>query len=147
MLCGKKIIWLKQLNQIVYLHVIIQYLFDMVLDCRGLGAKSAFQDLRSVRGELIWLHAPDVNMTRPIRFLHPRYNLYIAPRPKHIYLIGASEIESDDMSHITVRTTLELLTAAYSVHPGFAEAQIIKTVTQCRPTLSHHLPKIKFQMA
>ncbi len=120
------------------------YEFDMVFDCRGLGAHAVFTDLRALRGELIWLHAPDVQLQRPIRLLHPRYSLYIVPRPDNIYLIGASEIEADDSSSISVRTTLELLTAAYYVHAGFAEARIIKTVTHCRPTLSSHLPRIKF---
>lgn len=117
--------------------------FDVIFDCRGLGARSVFADLRAVRGELIWVHAPDVQLQHPIRFLHPRYSLYIVPRPNNIYLIGASEIEADDYSSISVRTALELLTAAYYVHAGFAEARIIKTVTHCRPTLSNHLPRIK----
>lgn len=116
---------------------------DYVIDCRGLGAKTLFKDLRPLRGELIWLHAPEVNLQRPVRLLHPRYSLYIVPRPDHIYLIGASEIEAEDYSEISVRTTLELLTAAYYIHPGFAEARIIKTVTQCRPTLGNHLPEIQ----
>jgi glycine oxidase len=118
--------------------------FDMVFDCRGLGARTVFRDLRAIRGELLCLHAPEVHVQRPIRFLHPRYSLYIIPRPANVYLLGASEIEAEDYSPISVRTTLELLTASYYVHPGFAEARIIKTLTHCRPTLSHHLPRIKF---
>jgi glycine oxidase len=117
---------------------------DVVFDCRGLGAKSIFSDLRGVRGELIWLHAPDVKIKRPIRLIHPRYSLYIVPRPNECYIIGATEIESSDTSAISVRSVLELLTAAYSVHPGFCEARIIKMITQCRPTLTNHLPKIKY---
>ncbi|MBS0289556.1 MAG: FAD-dependent oxidoreductase [Proteobacteria bacterium] len=118
--------------------------FDMVFDCRGLGAMSTFKNLRSVRGEIIWLHAPEIFITRTVRFLHPRYGLYIAPRLNQIYLIGASEIESDDLSPISVRSTLELLTAAYCVHRGFAEARIIKTQAHCRPTLKDNLPKIRY---
>lgn len=117
---------------------------DIIFDCRGLGAKSIFNNLHSVRGELIWLRAPEVNINRPIRFLHPRYSLYVVPRLNNVYLIGASEISSSDHSEISVRTTLELLTAAYYLHPGFAEASVLKTVTQCRPTLSHYLPQIKY---
>lgn len=120
------------------------YSFDLVLDCRGMGGKSSFNDLHGIRGELIWLHAPHVNINRPIRLMHPRYHLYIAPRPGHIYLLGASEIYAEDDSNISVRTSLELLTAAYSLHSGFAEARIIKTITHCRPTLPNHLPKIKY---
>ena len=117
--------------------------FDKVFDCRGLGATSVFNDLQAVRGELIWLHAPDVNIQRPIRFMHPRYSLYIAPRPDNIFIIGASEIYAEDYSEISVRSSLELLTAAYYLHPAFAEARILKTVTHCRPALSDHMPKIK----
>lgn len=120
------------------------YHFDWVFDCRGLGAKDVFTDLRGLRGELIWLHAPEVKLQRPVRLLHPRYTLYIAPRPDSTYLIGASELETEDLSGISVRTTLELLTAAYYVHRGFAEARVIKTVTHCRPTLVHHKPRIKY---
>ena len=120
------------------------HVFDCVFDCRGLGAREVFDDLRSLRGELLVLQASDVTLHRPIRFLHPRYSLYIVPRPDNVYLVGASEIEADDHSPISVRTTLELLTAAYYVHAGFAEARLIKTVTHCRPTLSNHLPRIQF---
>lgn len=121
-----------------------QYYFDVVFDCRGLGAQSVFPDLRALRGELIWVHAPEVKLQRPIRLLHPRYSLYLVPRPGNIYLIGASEIEAKDFSPISVRTTLELLTAVYYLHGGFGEARILKTVTHCRPTLANHLPRIQF---
>lgn len=118
--------------------------FDFVFDCRGLGAKSNFTNLRGIRGELIWLYAPDVCIQRPIRLLHPRYSLYLVPRLNNIYIIGASEIESEENSSISVRTTLELLSAAYYLHAGFIEARVIKTAVQCRPTLSDHLPKIRY---
>jgi len=116
--------------------------FDMVFDCRGLGANT-FDNLQAVRGELIWLHAPDVNLNRPVRLMHPRYHLYVAPRPDNIFIVGASEIYADDYSEISVKTTLELLTALYYLHPSFAEARILKTATHCRPALADHLPKIK----
>ena len=90
------------------------------------------------------MHAPEVSITRPIRFIHPRYSLYLVPRPNHHYLIGASEIHVEDYSAISVRSTLELLTAAYYLHPGFAEARIVKMVTQCRPSLANYLPRIKY---
>ncbi|MFA6700596.1 MAG: FAD-dependent oxidoreductase, partial [Thiomicrospira sp.] len=53
--------------------------FDWVFDCRGLGAKADIKDLRGVRGEVFWLDAPDVKLTRPVRLMHPRYRLYIVP--------------------------------------------------------------------
>lgn len=118
--------------------------FDMVFDCRGLGAKSTYPNLRGVRGELIKVQALDVNIHHPIRLLHPRYSLYLVPRPNNIYLIGASEIESENFGPITIKSALELLSALYYLHPNFAEAQIVETITQCRPALSDHLPQIKY---
>lgn len=121
------------------------YVFDCIFDCRGVGGGDQFNDLRPIRGELIYLHAPDVNLNRPIRLLHPRYRVYIVPRPHQIYLIGSSEIESEDTSPISVRTCLELLSAAYSIHRGFAEARVIETVTALRPALLDNLPRIDWQ--
>jgi glycine oxidase len=118
--------------------------FDWVFDCRGLGGKQYFADVRGIRGEAILLHAPEVKITRPVRILNPKYSLYIVPKKNNHYVLGASEIESEDMSNISVRTTLELLSSAYYVHPGFSEARIVKNNTQARPTLSDHLPKLKY---
>lgn len=118
------------------------YHFDQVFDCRGLGAKNAFENLRAVRGELIWVKADEVNITRPIRLMHPRYALYIVPRFDHHYIIGASSIETEDYSAISVHSTLELLSACYSIHPGFAEARMVYTATQCRPAFPNNVPKI-----
>lgn len=121
---------------------VLQSDFDLVIDCRGVGAKEQIKTLRGVRGELFILHAPEVKLTRPIRLMHPRYNLYIAPKPNAQYIIGATEIESDDSSPMTVRSALELLSAAYSVHPGFAEATILEQVSSTRPAYADNHPKI-----
>ncbi|KWT89379.1 MULTISPECIES: FAD-dependent oxidoreductase [unclassified Variovorax] len=116
---------------------------ERVIDCRGLGAQPQWSALRGVRGEVIRVHAPEVALTRPTRLVHPRYPLYIAPKPNHVFVIGATEIESEDMSPASVRSTLELLSAAYAVHSGFAEARIIEIATQCRPTLPDNLPAFR----
>ena len=89
------------------------------------------------------IHAPDVSLSRPTRLIHPRYPIYIAPKQDHLFVIGATEIESNDLSPPSVRSTLELLSAAYAVHPGFAEARILEIATQCRPTLPDNLPAIR----
>ncbi|MEY3663943.1 MAG: hypothetical protein RLZZ153_125 [Pseudomonadota bacterium] len=114
-----------------------------VVDCRGLGARQAWPELRGVRGEVIRLHAPQAQLVRPTRLIHPRYPLYIAPKPNSVFVIGATEIESEDLSPASVRSTLELLTAAYSVDSGFAEARILEISAQCRPTLPDNLPAIR----
>lgn len=116
---------------------------DWVLDCRGLGARAQWDGLRGVRGEVLRLHAPEVSLSRPTRLLHPRYPLYIAPKPDHVFVVGATEIEAEDFSPASVRSTLELLSAAYSVHSGFAEARILEIATQCRPALPDNLPAIR----
>jgi glycine oxidase len=116
--------------------------FELVLDCRGVGAKAQTPGLRGVRGELLWLHAPEVNLSRPVRLMHPRYQLYIAPRPEHLYVIGATELESESMAPVTVRSQLELLSALYSVHGGFAEASVLEARSHCRPAFADNLPQI-----
>ncbi len=116
---------------------------DWVFDCRGLGAREDWQQIRGVRGEVIRLHAPEVHITRPVRLVHPRYPLYIAPKQDQVYVIGATEIETDDISGASVRSTLELLSAAYSLHSGFAEARILEINTQLRPTLKNNMPAIR----
>ena len=116
---------------------------DWVFDCRGLGARNPWTALRGVRGEIVTLHAPEVTLSRPTRLIHPRYPIYIAPKENGIFRVGATEIESDDCSPISVRSTLELLSAAYSVDSGFAEARVLDLVTQCRPALPDNLPAIR----
>ena len=115
--------------------------FDYIIDCRGLGAKSD-KPLRGVRGEVARLYAPEVNLTRPVRLMHPRYPIYIAPKTNHEYVIGATEIESQDSGAATVRSTLELLSAAYTVHSGFAEARLLNIQTGLRPAFSDNRPEV-----
>jgi len=117
---------------------------DWLIDCRGLGAHPQWQRLRGVRGEVIRVHAPEVDLQRPLRLMHPRYPIYIAPKPNHLFVIGATEIESEDRSAASVRSTLELLSAAYSVHSGFAEARVLELSTQLRPTLPDNLPAVRW---
>lgn len=126
----------------------------VVLDCRGLGARAAWTDapgsqgqalpgLRGLRGEVVRVHAPDVKLHRPVRLLHPRYPIYIAPKPNDLYVIGATEIESEDDSPMSVRSALELLSAAHSLHPAFGEARVLELNVQRRPTRPDHLPAIR----
>lgn len=126
-----------------------EHTFDWIIDCRGLGAKNQLLDnskrLRGVRGEVARVFAPEVNLHRPIRLMHPRYPIYIVPKPNNEYVIGATEIESESDKPATVRSTLELLSAAYSIHSGFAEAEILEVTSGLRPTLSDNEPAITVQ--
>ena len=119
--------------------------YAWVIDCRGLGAKDERQGLRGVRGEVARIYAPEVSLNRPVRLMHPRYPIYIAPKPEHQFVIGATEIESQDSGDITVRSTLELLSAAYSVHRGFAEGRVVSLLAGLRPAFQDNHPKIERQ--
>jgi len=116
--------------------------FDVVFDVRGVGARPDLP-VRGVRGEIVWLHAPGVALYRPLRLLHPRSRVYLVPRPDDIVVVGASEIESEDRSPISVRTLLGLLSAAHSVLPELAEARVVHTETNLRPALPDNLPHIE----
>lgn len=120
--------------------------FDLVIDCRGLGGKTRLancqKSLRGVRGEVVRVYAPEVQISRPVRLMHPKYPIYVVPKSNGQYVIGATEIESEDDKPFTVRSALELLSAAYSLHRGFAEAQILSLDVGLRPTLQDNEPAI-----
>ncbi len=116
--------------------------YDFIIDCRGLGSKKDIAQLRGVRGELLLVEAPDVRLKRPIRLMHPRHPIYIVPRENNRFIIGATTIESEDMRPLTVQSALELLSAACTVHPGFAEASILESRVNCRPAMPNNLPAI-----
>lgn len=118
--------------------------FDYLIDCRGMGAKANLGTLRGVRGEVARVRSPEVKLNRPIRLMHPRYPIYIAPKPFDEYVIGATEIESQSDKGVTVRSALELLSAAYSIHPAFAEAELISLKAGLRPTLPNNEPCIEY---
>ncbi len=116
----------------------------VVVDCRGMGAKGDFRNLRGVRGEIVRLHAPEIELNHMLRLLHPRYPVYIVPRADGKLVVGATAIESEDRSPASVRGVLELLTSAYSILPALAEARILEFNTQVRPALPNNLPAIQF---
>lgn len=114
-----------------------------VINCTGIAARAALRDLRAVRGEMLELHAPDVVLTRTVRLLHPRFPVYIVPRGAGRYMVGATMVESDDAGGITARAAMELLSAAYTVHPGFAEGEVIATAAGLRPAFADNLPALR----
>jgi len=115
---------------------------DLVIDTRGLGAKPDLPTLRGVRGEVLWLHAPGVALNRPVRLMHPRHRVYLVPRPGDVIVVGASEVESEDRSPVSLRSAVELMAAAHSVLPALAEARIVHMETNLRPALPDHKPRI-----
>lgn len=113
--------------------------FDLAIDARGLGARPQV-GLRGVRGEIVWLHAPGVVLRRPVRLLHPRHRVYLVPRPGDRIVVGASEIESEDRSPPSLRSAVELMTAAHSVLPELAEARIDHLESNLRPARPDNAP-------
>jgi len=116
-----------------------------VIDARGLAARDQLGDLRGVRGEMLVLRCPDVTLSRPVRLLHPRIPLYIVPRGDGVFMLGATMIESDRRGPVTVRSVLELLSAAYALHPAFGEAELLETGADARPAFPDNLPRLRRQ--
>ena len=109
------------------------------IDCRGLAARA--EGLRGVKGEMIVVETSEIALTRPVRLLHPRWPLYIVPRAHNRFMIGATTIERED-DGVSVRSALELLSAAFAVHPAFAEARIVEIGAGLRPAFPDNLPRI-----
>jgi glycine oxidase len=116
-----------------------------VIDCRGLAAKDALPDLRGVKGEMVILKAPDVSLDRPVRLLHPRFPLYIVPRGDGVFMLGATQIESGERTRATVRSVMELLSAAYALTPAFGEAEVLEFGVDARPAFPDNMPRIRKQ--
>ncbi|RYY76103.1 MAG: glycine oxidase ThiO [Gammaproteobacteria bacterium] len=119
--------------------------FDLVIDCRGFGAKKQHPELRGVRGETLHVETKEIRLQRPVRLMHPRYQLYIVPKPNHRFIIGATQIESEDRSPMTLQSSLELSSALYTLSPAFAEARIIEMDTNLRPAYMDNLPHVDIQ--
>ena len=116
-----------------------------VVDCRGFAARDRLPDLRGVKGEMVVVRCPDVTLARPVRLLHPRFPLYVVPRPEGVFMVGATMIESEERGRVTARSVVELLNAAYALHPAFAEAEILELGCDVRPAFPDNLPRIRRQ--
>ncbi len=115
---------------------------DVAVDARGVGSKTSMPNLRGVRGEVLRVQCPGVTLQRPVRLMHPRYQLYVAPRPDHGFVVGATELESEDDGPVTVRSVLELASALHSLHPAFGEARVLRMGAALRPALDDHRPVV-----
>src|ERR1700677_4351663 len=113
-----------------------------VIDCRGYSARDALPELRGVRGEMLLVHTREIVLKRPVRLLHPRIPLYVVPRADGLFMIGATMLESADKGGVSVRSAIELLSAAYALHPAFGEAEIIEMRADVRPAFPDNEPRI-----
>jgi glycine oxidase len=118
---------------------------DVVVDTRGVGARADWPGLRGVRGEVLTVECRGVGLARPVRLMHPRYQLYIVPRPGHRFVVGATELESEDNGSVTLRSMLELGSALYSLHPGFGEARVLQAAAALRPAFDDNDPVLRQQ--
>jgi glycine oxidase len=116
---------------------------EVVVDCRGWAARKALPELRGVRGEMMRIRTREVTLTRAVRLLHPRIPLYIVPRANDEFMIGATMIESAEKGAVSVRSAIELLSAAYALHPAFGEAEIIEMSADVRPAYPNNEPRVE----
>ncbi len=114
----------------------------VVLDCRGFFARPDFKEMRGVRGEMLLVRSREISLRRSVRLLHPRIPLYVVPRADGLFMIGATMIESADKGAISVRSAIELLSAAYALHPAFGEAEIVEMRADVRPAFPDNEPRI-----
>ena len=119
--------------------------FDLVVDCRGTGARPHHPSLRGVRGETLHVQTAEIRLSRPVRLMHPRYQLYVVPKPEHRFVIGATQIESEDRSPVSLQSSLELGSALYTLSPAFAEARILEQGVNLRPAFLDNLPHVTHQ--
>lgn len=115
---------------------------EIVIDCRGISACDDLTELRGVRGDMAVVHAPHLDLSLPIRLLHPRFPLYIVPWGNGTYMIGATSIECAGTGPVTVRSALDLFASACVLHPGFANAELIELSTGMRPAFDDNVPRI-----
>lgn len=113
-----------------------------LVDCRGMAARGELPTLRGVRGEMVLLRTTDVSLRRPVRLLHPRTPAYVIPRGDGLFMLGATSIESEHAGPVTARSAVELLNAAYAIHPAFADAEIVEFGVGVRPAFPDNLPAV-----
>ena len=113
--------------------------YDFVFDMRGVGATDI--GIRGVRGEVVLLDPPsNFCLSHPVRFLHPRFKIYIVPHENRRILVGSTEIESQDVSPISLQSAVDLLTVAQYVFPELSEARILSTDVNLRPASFNNQP-------
>jgi len=114
--------------------------FNFTIDCRGLA--SGHTGLRGVRGEMLLLRTPEITLSRPVRLLHPQFPVYVVPRGGGVFMVGATMLESAGDTGPSARSVMELLNAAYTLHPAFAEAEIVEMGAGVRPAYPDNAPRI-----
>ncbi|WP_037083010.1 MULTISPECIES: glycine oxidase ThiO [unclassified Rhizobium] len=116
--------------------------YDDIVDCTGAARIGQTSGLRGVRGEMLYLETREVTLARPVRLLHPRFPVYVVPRGDGLFMVGATMIETEFGGPISARSMMELLNAAYAVHPAFADAAVVETGVGIRPAFADNFPRV-----
>lgn len=116
--------------------------FEEVVDCTGSAGIGRLENLRGVRGEMLHLETEELTLSRPVRLLHPRHPIYVVPRGAGRFMVGATTIESDADRSPTARSLMELLNAAYALHPAFGEAGVVEIGAGIRPAFPDNFPRV-----
>ncbi len=116
--------------------------FTWVIDARGRTTDALASDLRMHRHERVRVHAPGVALNRPVRIMHPTHTITVVPHADHRYVIGSIVSEGDPQAPVTARALLELLSAAYTVHPAFGEATVLAASSVPVPGLPGGMPRL-----
>ncbi|RWE11399.1 MAG: FAD-dependent oxidoreductase [Mesorhizobium sp.] len=114
---------------------------DIEVDCTGIA--DSRPELRGVRGEMLVLRTREISLARPVRLLHPRIPVYVVPRSESLFMVGATMIECNAAGPITARSTMELVSGAYALHPAFGEAELVETSVGVRPAFADNLPRVE----
>lgn len=120
----------------------LEHNYDQIIDCTGSAAIGELERLRGVRGEMVYLETEEIALSRPVRLLHPRHPIYVVPRQHGRFMVGATMIESDAGGPPSARSIMELLNAAYALHPAFGEARLIETGVGVRPAFPDNFPRV-----
>ena len=115
-----------------------------VIDCTGLAAAARLGDLRGVKGEMLLLRlARDIALPPGTACSIRACRCMSCRETDGLFMVGATMIESDEGAHISARSMLELLSAAYALHPAFGEAQIVEIGTGVRAAFPDNLPRLR----
>ncbi|MCX8252857.1 putative thiamine biosynthesis oxidoreductase ThiO [Beijerinckiaceae bacterium RH AL1] len=118
---------------------------DWTIDCRGFAARDRLPDLRGVKGEMVVLATKDIAFQRPVQLLHPRTPVYIVPRGDGRFMVGATMIENEERGRVRARALLDLIGAAYTIHPAFGEAEVVEIGCDLRPAFPDNLPRLRLE--
>ena len=75
--------------------------------------------------------------------MHPRNPVYIVPRGDGRFMIGATMIENEERGRVRARALLDLIGAAYTIHPAFGEAEVVEIGCDLRPAFPDNMPRIR----